>query len=259
MDRNWQSGWNEYCHSSKLIHGRLDANLQNWNMHDWMQNAIFFWNAALCHQRSQLWSVQEVSFMKLGETAHRSFMDVQSIWKLSSKPPSTSSWQVPSECWRLDLIWTRKAPWWRGQCPSLLEWRPSCPTSTYLQVWSFRSSWFCWLPRQREINNALLCWSSGLLLQLQHMSPSHFRQSSERLPCRVKSELNCFEHYNLHHTTENVACQKTNAQFQEGENAVTQNNVNGGDRPNLRQQVRCEPSPCHPHSLCSRETIGLTW
>ena len=55
---------------------------------------------------------------------------------------------------------------------------------------------FCWLPRQREINNALLCWSSGLLLQLQHMSPSHFRQSSERLPCRVKSELNCFEHYN---------------------------------------------------------------
>ena len=68
---------------------------------------------------------------------------------------------------------------------------------------------------------------------------------TERLPCRVKSELNCFEHYNRHHTTENVACQKTNAQFQEGENAVTQNNVNGGDRPNQRQQVRCEPNTFH--------------
>ena len=51
--------------------------------------------------------------------------------------------------------------------------------------------------------------------------------------------------YNRHHTTENVACQKTNAQFQEGENAVTQNNINGGDRPNQRQQVRCEPSTFH--------------
>ena len=71
---------------------------------------------------------------------------------------------------------------------------------------------------------------------------------TERLPCRVKSELNCFEHYNRHHTTENVACQKTNAQFQEGENAVTQNNINGGDQPNQRQQVRCEPSPCHPQN-----------
>ena len=87
--------------------------------------------------------------------------------------------------------------------------------------------------------DALLCWSSGLL---QHTCKfevsvlldfvgcyakerSTFRQSSERLPCRVKSELNCFEHYNRHHTTENVACQKTNAQFQEGENAVTQNTL----------------------------------
>ena len=112
MGRNWQSEWNEYCHSSKLKHGRRDANLQNWNLDDWMRNVIsFFLNAALCHQRSQLWSLHQVSFMKLGKTAHRSFMDVWSIWKFSSKPPSTSSWQVPSESWRLDLLWTRKAPW----------------------------------------------------------------------------------------------------------------------------------------------------
>ena len=101
---------------------------KSWNMDDWMQNAISFWTAAPCHQRSQLWSVHQVSFMKLGKIAHRSFMDVRSIWKFSSKPPSTSSWQVPSECWRLDLIWTRKAPWWRGWCPSLLELRPSSST-----------------------------------------------------------------------------------------------------------------------------------
>ena len=44
------AGWNEYCHSSKLKH-------ENWNMDEWMQNAISFWTAALCHQRSQLWSV----------------------------------------------------------------------------------------------------------------------------------------------------------------------------------------------------------
>ena len=58
------AGWNEYCHSSKLKH-------ENWNMDEWMQNAISFWTAALCHQRSQLWSVH--------------------LWS-SARPPTEASW-----------------------------------------------------------------------------------------------------------------------------------------------------------------------
>ena len=57
MGRNWQSERNEYCHS--------------WNMDNWMRNVISFWNAALCHQRSQLWSVH--------------------LWS-SARPPTEASW-----------------------------------------------------------------------------------------------------------------------------------------------------------------------
>ena len=51
---------------SEILHNEMNyptVTLQNWNMHDWMQNAISFWNATLCHQRSQMWSVHRVSFM----------------------------------------------------------------------------------------------------------------------------------------------------------------------------------------------------
>ena len=103
---SWMCGASENSVQSllQLLHGKCPQSVGGWI---WFEHARLLGegvDALLCWSSGLLLQLQiqhackyEVSFMKLGETPHRSFMDVRNIWKFSSKPPSTSSWQVPSQ------------------------------------------------------------------------------------------------------------------------------------------------------------------
>ena len=145
-------------------------------MDEWMQNAISFWTAALCHQRSQLWSVH---------------------------------------LWSSDLyIYEAR----RDRPPKL----HGC--AEHLKI-KFKASFNFFMASALNLNTqgSLVKGSMPFFAGVAAFFNFSTIVWATALPSEVWTQLFWALQSSSHY------------------------------------RKRSEPSPCHPHSLRSRETIGLTW
>ena len=136
---------------SEILHNEM--NYPTVTLQNWNKNAISYWNATLSHQRSQMWS-------DLYMRCH--------LWS-SARPPTEASWMCGAS---------------ENSVQSLLQLlHGKCPQS--LGGWI----WFEHARLLGEGVDALLCWSSGLLLQLQHACKFEVSVLLDFVGCHAKERF----------------------------------------------------------------------